>query len=407
MTRSLKPFVFRGYYQDQLSFEDIDNLGLYVHIPFCRSLCGFCPYCKEVYDYDTAVRYKEALLLEIDLVCKNMKSKKKVTSLYFGGGTPALFVDWLREIIEKLQQYFEISGGIGVELHPDDITQHTLTELKKANVSMVSIGIQSFDETCLNKLGRKKENLIEKLKLVQSYSFSVMDVDLIFGIPGQNKNILKSDIDTAFEYGATQISTYPFIDFTFANNVYKPLPRRKKKEMLQYLNELRNQSGMERTSVWTFAKKNTEKYSSVTRDAFLGFGVSATTLLRDIFKINTFSVNEYIKRVKNFHLPTSLTLNFTQRQRGAYFLFWSAYGLQIDANRFHQLIGQPLTRVFGLELFIARIFKLIVSKKGAYFLTDRASYLYHHLEQQYTTAYIDKMWNISRNIAFPQRIVLK
>lgn len=407
MTRSLKPFVFRGYYQDQLSFENIDNLGLYVHIPFCRSLCGFCPYCKEVYDYDTAMRYKEALLHEIDLVCKNMRSKKKVTSLYFGGGTPALFVDWLREIIEKLQQYFEISGGIGVELHPDDITQHTLTELKKAHVSMVSIGIQSFDETCLEKLGRKKDNFIEKLKLVQSYSFLVVDVDLIFGIPGQNKNTLKSDIDTAFKYGATQISTYPFIDFTFANNESKPLSQGKKREMLQYLNELCNQSGIERTSVWTFAKKNTEKYSSVTRDAFLGFGVSATTLLKDVFKINTFSVNEYIKRVKNLHLPTSLTLNFTRRQRGAYFLFWSAYGLKINADRFQQLMGQSLARVFGWELFIARIFKLLVLKNGIYYLSQKAAYLYHYLEQQYTAAYIDKMWNISRNIAFPQKIVLK
>lgn len=407
MTRSLRPFVFKGYYQDQLSFENLDNIGLYVHIPFCRSLCNFCPYCKEVYDYDTAMRYKEALLHEIDLVCKNMGFKKKVTSLYFGGGTPALFVDWLREIIQKLEQYFEISGGIGVELHPDDITQHTLAELKKAHVSMVSIGIQSFDEGCLNKLGRKKDHFIEKLKLVQSYSFSVVDVDLIFGIPGQNKNILKSDIKTAFEYGATQISTYPFIDFTFANNAYKPLSRRKKKEMLKYLNEMCNQSGIQRTSVWTFAKEKTEKYSSVTRDAFLGFGVSATTLLKDVFKINTFSVNEYIARVNNLHLPTSLTLDFTQRQRGAYFLFWSAYGLQINEERFYKLIGQPLAKIFGLELIVARIFRLIASKKGTYFLSERAACLYHYLEQQYTTAYIDKMWNISRKIAFPHKIVLR
>ena len=180
-----------------------------------------------------------------------------------------------------------------------------------------------------------------------------------------------------------------------------------KREMLKWLNELCDQPGIERTSVWTFAKKNTAKYSSVTRDAFLGFGVSAATLLKDVFKINTFSVNEYLNRLNNLHLPTSPTLDFTPRQRAAYYLFWSAYGLQIDGTRFAKLMGKPLTKFFGFELLIAGLFKLIIKRNGTFILTERASYLYHYLEQQYTAAYIDKMWNVSRKIAFPRKIVLK
>lgn len=232
-------------------------------------------------------------------------------------------------------------------------------------------------------------------------------MDLIFGIPGQDKETLKSDIETAFQCGATQISTYPFIDFTFANNQYKPLSHKKKRDMLEYLNELCSKPGINRTSVWTFAKYNTQKYSSVTRDTFLGFGVSATTLLKDIFKINTFSIKEYINRVHSYNLPTALTLTFTERQRAVYYLFWSAHNLQINEDHFNRIIGKPLAKMFGLELSIAEILGLVKKKGGTYYLTNKASYQYHYLEQKYTTAYIDKMWNVSRKIAFPEKVELR
>jgi oxygen-independent coproporphyrinogen-3 oxidase len=142
LTRSFKPFVFEGTYENTLDFEKLDDLGLYVHIPFCRSLCSFCPYCKVVHNKPQADAYKIALLKEIDLVCKGMSGKKKATSLYFGGGTPAMMLDDLKDIIAKLKEYFDITGGIGVELHPSDITERNLEKLKEAGVTMLSIGIQ-------------------------------------------------------------------------------------------------------------------------------------------------------------------------------------------------------------------------------------------------------------------------
>lgn len=407
LTRTLNPFVFQGKYQNKLDFKDLDHLGLYVHIPFCKSICSFCPYCKEIYNKDLAIKYKNALLKEISLVCEESNDKKLVTSLYFGGGTPALMIDEIDEIINKLKQYFIISGEIGVELHPDNINHEILSKLKKAGVSMLSVGIQSFNRDCLKRIGREDNSFIDKLKLIKSYNFSVLDVDLIFGIPGQNKKILKKDIETAFKYGATQISTYPFIDFTFSNNEYKPLSHKHKKKMLSYLNEVCKEMDLEKTSVWTFTKKETNIYSSVTRDTFLGFGVSATTLLKDSFKINTFSINDYIKRIENDNLPTSLTLEFTKRQRMAYYLFWSAYGLKISEENFEKLLGVSISKMYGFELLIGRIFGLLKKRNNTYYLTNKASYIYHRLEQQYTTAYIDKMWNISRKVPFPDKIILR
>ena len=407
LTRSLKPFVFQGGLPEKLDFEDLEDLGLYVHIPFCRSLCSFCPYCKEIYDRQRTGPYKAALMGEIDLVCKDMKGKKHVTSLYFGGGTPALMIDDLKDIIDKLKEYFIIDGGIGAELHPKDITGDHLEKLLDAGVTMVSIGMQSFHEDCLRKLGRSGGSFIEKLHLVRSYNFDVVDVDLIFAIPGQTDEILQSDLKTAFDHGATQVSTYPFIDFTFADNKYKPMSLKVKKNMLKNLIAFAKDINIERTSVWTFARRNTQKYSSVTRDAFLGFGVSATTLLRDRFKINTFSVDEYINRVKQDMLATSLTLKFTKRQRAAYYLFWSAYSLRIPSDKFEKLIGSPLQEMYGLELKLAKLTGILRQNGTSYYITEKATYLYHSIEQAYTTAYIDKMWNVSRKTAFPDQIILK
>ena len=119
--------------------------------------------------------------------------------------------------------------------HPADITEENLDELKAAGVTMVSLGIQSFNRDCLSKLGRVGEGYARKLRTLGKAGFDVVDVDLIFAIPGQTEEMLIDDVDTAFSLGATQVSTYPFIDFTFADNDYRPLPAKEKKRMLQAL----------------------------------------------------------------------------------------------------------------------------------------------------------------------------
>lgn len=144
LTRSFRPFTFTNEYDPILSYQDCENLGLYIHIPFCESICNFCPYCKVRYDETLCNRYIDALLQEIHMVGRQQKGRKTVTSLYFGGGTPALAADRLKEIIDTCKEYFEITEGIGLELHPDNVTVETLQKLKSAGITKISIGIQSF-----------------------------------------------------------------------------------------------------------------------------------------------------------------------------------------------------------------------------------------------------------------------
>lgn len=406
LTRSVTPFVFTDRPDRQLFYEECENLGLYVHIPFCRSICNFCPYCKTVYAEETCSRYVDALLQEIHRTGQMLTARKRVTSLYFGGGTPALAADRMKEIIEVIGQYYIITEGIGVELHPDDVTTPLLETLRDAGVTKISIGIQSFQEKFSSILGRgiaEPSVLSAGLKTVP---FETISMDFIFALPGQTFEDLKNDIDTAFQYGANHIAIYPFIDFTFTSSTVRPLPKKEKRVLLDRITAYCLDQGYVRTSVWTFSGEKQAVYSSMTRDNFLGFGCSAATLLKDQFKINTFSVEAYISRILAGQLPTSLTLRFTLRQRMVYYLFWTAYSTQVDRADFEKFFGVSLEKMYGLELAAARLLGFVTRQGNVYRMTAKGAFYYHYYENFYTLSYIDKMWGIMRKEAFPKRIEL-
>ncbi len=406
LTRTTKPFTFTNQYDRTLPYSECDGLGLYVHIPFCRSICTFCPYCKTVYSKEKCDRYIDALLKEIELVGNQRKGRKTVTSLYFGGGTPALTADRIGEIISALQKYFEITEGIGLELHPDNVTPETLRTLKAAGVTKISIGIQSFLPKFQKILGRRPVDARAMAAALREVDFETVSMDFIFALPEQTLDDLKSDIDAAFATGANHVAIYPFIDFTFTGGNVKPLGKRQKRDMLDKITDYCLGKGLKRDSIWTFSSEKDAKYSSMTRDNFLGFGCSATTLLRKQFKINTFSVEEYIKRIGGGNLPTSLTIHFTQRQRMIYYLFWTLYSTRLDPNDFEKFFGVPLKKMYGLEISLARLLGFLTLENGIYKMTLKGAFYYHHYENYYTLSYIDKMWGIMRKQAFPEKIEL-
>lgn len=406
LTRSTKPFIFRNEYDQQLPFSECDNLGLYVHIPFCKSICKFCPYCKSKYSKELCDRYIDVLIREIHLVGEQHKGKKTVTSLYFGGGTPALAAVRLKEIIDAIQEHYIITEGVGVELHPDNVVPSVLQILKNAGVTKISIGIQSFQKKFQDVLGRESVNILALKEALCEVSFETVSMDFIFALPTQTFDDLKNDIDTAFQNGANHIAIYPLIDFTFTSSAVTPMPKKEKKALLDAITLYCMDKGYTRSSIWTFSNEKHANYSSMTRDNFLGFGCSATTLLKEQFKINTFSVEEYCKRIDEGKLPTSLTIRFSLCQRMAYYLFWTAYSTKVNAKDFEKFFGIPLRKMYGIELKIAKLLGFVNEENDVYYMTLKGAFYYHYYENFYTLAYIDKMWGIMRKEAFPQKIEL-
>ena len=305
-----------------------------------------------------------------------------------------------------LEEYFVITDGIGVELHPEDVTVERLRTLKTAGVTRISVGIQSFQEKYQNILGRKAVDAAAMATALREVPFETVSMDFIFALPGQTFRDLRADIEEAVSCGTNHIAIYPFIDFTFTASRVKTMEKGEKRALLDEVTRCCEEKGYVRQSIWTFATEPGAGYSSMTRDNFLGFGCSATTLLREQFKINTFSVEEYIRRVDGGTLPTALTLRFSRRQRMVYYLFWTAYSTRVDARDFEKFFGVPLRKLYGLELWAARRLGFVTERDGVYTMTLKGAFYYHYYENFYTLAYIDKMWGILRREAFPESIEL-
>jgi len=406
LTKSFKPFIFKNEYDEKLPYEECESLGLYIHIPFCMSICNFCPYCKVLYSKELCDKYIDALIKEIHITGSSSGEKKQVTSLYFGGGTPVLAGNRLSEIIEIVNKYFIITEGIGIELHPENVTYETLSMLQKAGITKISIGIQSFNSKYQNMLGRKSVNIDELKTVLDKVQFETVSMDFIFALPNQSFEDLKDDVDKAFYAGANHIAIYPFIDFTFTKSSVKVMSKKEKRKLLDDITAYFTEKGYVRSSIWTFSNSKNANYSSMTRDNFLGFGCSATTLLKNKFKINTFDIKSYCSRINENKLPTSLTIRFTKRQRMIYWLFWTAYSTKVNADDFKKFFGVSLEKMYGFELWLAKVFGFIVKKENIYEMTLKGAFYYHYYENFYTLSYIDKMWGIMKDNPFPKEIKL-
>lgn len=406
LTRTIQPFTFKNEYDRLLPFAECETLGLYVHIPFCKSICNFCPYCKVRYSAELCDTYIDSLIQEIHLVGSQHTERKKGTSLYFGGGTPALAAHRIKEIVAALKEHFVITEGIGIELHPDNVNVAVLQALKDAGVTKISIGVQSFCHKYQKLLGRKKLDTDKLLSALSAVPFETVSMDFIFALPGQTYDDLKSDIETAFSLGANHIAIYPFIDFTFTESPLAAMPKKAKRRLLDAITQYCLDMGYFRSSVWTFSSEPNASYSSMTRDTFLGFGCSATSLFKGQFKINTFDIASYCERISSGNLATALTIRFTKRQRMIYWLFWTAYSTRVNAKAFETFFGVPLKKMYGIELWLAKQFGLLKEQNGTYEMTLKGAFYYHYYENFYTLSYIDKMWGILRKEAFPKQIKL-
>ena len=133
-------------------FRDIDEFGLYLHIPFCRQICPYCPYNKEIYQPEVAERYTKAIKKEID-VYSALIGNRPVTSLYIGGGTPTtMLYSGLDKILEHVFGAFNMQCDIHLESHPNDLTLDNLKAINSLGVGHLSIGVEALQDHHLRAL---------------------------------------------------------------------------------------------------------------------------------------------------------------------------------------------------------------------------------------------------------------
>ncbi len=408
-----EPFLFKGYQENTLSLNT-DETGLYLHVPFCKSLCPYCPYNKVKYQEALLEPYKNALIKELQMY-KALKPELRFTSLYIGGGTPSLFMAELAEIIAYIRREFAFDGDIGIELHPSTVNVETLRMIKACGINMLSIGIQSFHRQHLQFLGRGyDEGYLDKtLRLISEFDFDCVDIDIMTSLPEETIEEIEADVRKALSYNVDQLSIYPLIVFPMTT-LYQEIKSRgisrlnelQEYRVLQLIEGIASEMGYEKTSVWTYGRKERKRYTSVTREDFIGIGSGASSRVDAYFYTNTFDIKAYTAAVNNGKLPINLVNVMTEKEQMIFWIFWRCYDGIIDSDRFRQIFGKEMASEFKLLFSLMKLLGIARKDAGSYYLTKWGAYLYHLVEKRYSISYLNKLWRESMKRPWIEELTL-
>lgn len=185
-----------------------DTLGLYVHVPFCATACDFCAFYQVQSDRDGIRRYMDGMRSEAEAISVN----QGIDTCFWGGGTPGLLkaedLDRLCDVV--INRFGRPKTEWSVEMAPSTVKADKLKVLKERGVTRISMGVQSFDDGLLDKLGRQhsQKQVLKAYDLIREFDFDSVNLDLIFAIPGQDEKRLKADIRTAAALEPDHLSTY-------------------------------------------------------------------------------------------------------------------------------------------------------------------------------------------------------
>ena len=185
--------------------------GIYIHIPFCRQACHYCNF-----HFSTSLKlqndFLEALLKEIR-IRRDYLSAERISTIYFGGGTPSLMPEQaIARVMNAIHEHFEVQDDAEVtfEANPDDITPESLKFWRNQSINRLSIGIQSFFEDDLKWMNRAHNAMQAKecIENALSAGFNNMSIDLIYGTPGLTDAKWEENLETAVRYGIPHLSCY-------------------------------------------------------------------------------------------------------------------------------------------------------------------------------------------------------
>ncbi len=209
-------------YADTLRQSAISDspLSLYIHIPFCNTVCYYCGCNKIVTNkYERAAPYLELLIKEIDLVADAMGSDctRKVTQLHFGGGTPTfLNDDQMKILTDHLHQRFhfvdDAKGEYGIEMDPRECGENTVRVLRECGFNRMSMGVQDFDpdvQKAVNRIQSQEETL-RVLNEARALGFTSMNIDLMYGLPLQTVDSFTRTLETIVAFSPDRIALFNY-----------------------------------------------------------------------------------------------------------------------------------------------------------------------------------------------------
>ncbi len=274
------------------------NTALYIHIPFCTTICGYCDFCKLIYNSSYVDAFLDCLKQEI--ASYNIK---ECPSIYIGGGTPtSLSESQLEDLLKFVSPLLKCSGEFTIECNIENTTINKLEILKKYGVNRLSFGVQSFDDQLLQEMNRHhdKDSTFKVINAAKELGFTNLNIDLIYGFKGQSKKDVLNDLETFISLDIPHLSIYSLTihpHTIFGINNYQEQDEDSNREYYDMILEFLRNHGYARYEVSNFARQGYESKHNQTywnNDQYIGVGLGAEGYLDNIRYANTKSISDYL-----------------------------------------------------------------------------------------------------------------
>jgi menaquinone C8-methyltransferase len=353
---------------------------LYMHIPFCETLCPYCSFNRFTFHEEKAHAYFIRLREEMHMA---HRLGYRFTSLYIGGGTPTILIDELVETIDLARSLFPI-GEVSCETNPNHLTPEVISKLED-RVQRLSVGVQSLDDELLKQMGRyakfgSSAETLERIRLAAPH-FPSLNVDMIYNFPNQTEESLRRDARLIIASGAQQTTFYPLMTSpSVARSMDKTVGRVNYGREARYYEIILDELVGEFTpmSAWTFLRSGTGMIDEyiVEDEEYVGLGSGAFSYLDGSLYVNTFSLKEYARAIDAGSMSVSARQSYNKREQMRYRFMMELFSLRFDRARFRKSFGVPAERGLWLEmLFMLLVRAFARATPDSIFLTPRGKYL--------------------------------
>lgn len=392
---------FRRAYRRLMSFPDAPagarlpapvagrEYPLYLHVPFCVVLCPFCSFHRVEFKEHRAREYFSALRREIGMATNLGYT---FNELYVGGGTPTVLPDELVETLELVRSLHPVEC-ISVETNPHDLDSDNLSILRRAGVSRLSVGVQSFDDTLLREMQRydKYGSGAEIQVHLQQVSnvFDTLNVDMIFNFPHQDEVSLSADLNILTDVLAVdQVSFYPLMS---ADSTSKAMHRNmgttdysRERQFYEIIVRHMLAAGYVRSSAWCFGRQSDmlDEYI-VKHDEYLGLGSGSFSYLDRGMYANTFSINHYLRLIEAGKGSCVRHRHMSGREQMRYYLLMRLFGGTLDKAAAEDRFDGRFQRMLRRELTGLRMIGAITESKDTIGLTESGYYLWVVMMQEF------------------------
>ena len=286
------------------------ELGIYIHIPFCKQKCYYCDFVSFSNKEEYIEKYVETVKREID---SYDLSKYNITTIYIGGGTPSRIPsEKIQEILEKIKQKISKNQTrwedieITIELNPGTVDEEKIKKYKEIGINRLSIGLQSTNNKLLKEIGRIHtfEDFKNTYNLVKKVGFENINVDLMIGLPNQTISDVKESLNEIIKLNPTHVSVYSLIveENTkmeqLINSKELQLPDEElERQMYWYVKNILELNGYNHYEISNFAKKGKESKHNLNcweQKEYIGLGLAAYSYLNGVRYGNTSNIEGYI-----------------------------------------------------------------------------------------------------------------